>query len=65
MIHTDVIKSYILPSNDYYKNREWLKYAEEADILNAIIFKFTVKEWRDLNPSFASKYNMRDFASIN
>jgi len=65
LIHTDAIKNYILPNNDYYKNREWLKYAEEADILNVIIFKSTAKEWRDLNPSIASKYNMRDFASIN
>ena len=47
------------------KNREWLKYAEEADILNVIIFKSTAKEWRDLNTFLASKYNMRDFASIN
>ena len=65
LIHTDAIKNYILPNNDYYRNREWLKYAEEADILNVIIFKSTAKEWRDLNPSIASKYNMRDFASIN
>lgn len=65
LIHTDVIKNYILPNNDYYRNREWLKYAEEADILNVIIFKSTAKEWRDLNPFIASKYNMRDFASIN
>ena len=65
LIHTDAIKNYILPNNDYYKNREWLKYAEEADILNVVIFKSTAKEWRNLNPSLASKYNMRDFASIN
>lgn len=65
LIYTDAIKNYILPNNNYYKNREWLKYAEEADILNVIIFKSTAKEWRDLNPSLASKYNMRDFASIN
>ena len=31
LIHTDAIKNYILPDNDFYKNREWLKYAEEAD----------------------------------
>ena len=37
LIHTDAIKNYILPDNDFYKNREWLKYAEEADILNVVI----------------------------
>ena len=29
LIHTDAIKNYILPDNDYYKNKEWIKYAEE------------------------------------
>ena len=28
LIHTDAIKNYILPDCDYYKNKEWLKYAE-------------------------------------
>lgn len=39
LIHTDAIKNYILPQKDYYKDQSWLKYAEEADILNVIIFK--------------------------
>ena len=33
LIRTDAIKNYILPDNYYFKNKEWLKYAEEADIL--------------------------------
>lgn len=65
LIHTDAIKNYILPQKDYYKDQSWLKYAEEADILNVIIFKSTAKEWRELNPQLAKNYNMRDFASIN
>ncbi len=65
LIHTDAIKNYILPQKDYYKDKSWLKYAEEADILNVIIFKTTAKEWRELNPSLADKYNIRDFATIN
>ena len=65
LIHTDAIKNYILPQKDYYKDKSWLKYAEEADILNVIIFKTTAKEWRELNPSLADNYNMRDFATIN
>jgi len=64
LIHTDAIKNYILPSNDYYKNKSWLKYAEEADILNVIIFKTTAKEWRKLNPELAKISNIRDFATI-
>lgn len=65
LIHTDAIKNYILPKTDYYKDRTWLKYAEEADILNVIIFKSTAKEWRNLNPILAKDSNMRDYANIN
>ena len=65
LIHTDAIKNYILPDNDFYKNREWLKYAEEADILNVIIFNTTAKKWRELNPDLAKNSNVRDYASIN
>ncbi len=65
LIHTDAIKNYILPHVDYYKDRTWLKYAEEADILNVIMFKTTAKEWRELNPQLAKNTNMRDYANIN
>lgn len=43
LIHTDAIKNYILPNKDYYKDKNWLKYAEEADILNVILFNTTAK----------------------
>ena len=65
LIHTDAIKNYILPDNAYYKTKEWLKYAEEADLLNVIIFKTTAKDWRELNPELAKNSNLRDYASIN
>ena len=65
LIHTDAIKNYILPDNDYYKDREWLKYAEEADILNVALFNTTAKRWRELNPNLAKNSNVRDYASIN
>ena len=39
-----------MPDNDYYKNKEWLKYAEEADILNVAVFNTS---------------NVRDYAMIN
>lgn len=44
LIHTDAIKNYILPDNDFFKNKEWLKYAEEADILNVVLFNTTAKK---------------------
>ena len=65
LIHTDAIKNYILPDCDYYKNKEWLKYAEEADILNVVLFHTTAKKWRELNPKLSKTSNIRDYASIN
>ena len=65
LIHTDAIKNYILPDNNFYKNREWLKYAEEADVLNVAVFNTTSKKWRELNPELAKKSNVRDYATIN
>ena len=55
----------MLPNNNYYKDREWLKYAEEADILNVVLFNTTAKEWRKLNPILAKNSNIRDYATIN
>ena len=65
LIHTDAIKNYILPNSNYYKNKEWLKYAEEADILNVALFNTTAKKWRELNPNLAKNSNLRDYATIN
>jgi len=65
LIHTDAIKNYILPDNDFYKDRQWLKYAGEADVLNVILFSTTAKKWRELNPDLAKNSNIRDYASIN
>ena len=65
LIHTDAIKNYILPDSNYYKNKEWLKYAEEADILNVALFNTTAKEWRELNPVLAKTSNIRDYAGVN
>ena len=64
-IHTDAVKNYILPDSNYYKDKEWLKYAEEADVLNVVLFNTTAKEWRELNPILAKNSNIRDYATIN
>ena len=65
-LHTDAVKNYILPRKNYTKDNEWLSYAEEADLLNVVLFGCTAKDWRDANPKLAGKgLNIRDIASIN
>jgi len=65
-IHTDAIKNFILPEKNYVKDKQWLVYAEEADILNVALFNCTAKDWREANPDLAKKsMNIRDIASIN
>ncbi len=63
-IHTDAIKEHIIPISR--KWRKELEYAEEADVLNAVLFGCTAKEWRDQNPDrVKGGENIRDSASIN
>ena len=64
-LQTDAIKNYILPNKDESMREEWV-YADEADILNLIMFGCTAKRWRALNPQRATAgENIRDMASIN
>lgn len=64
-LQTDAIKNYILPNKDESMRDEWV-YADEADILNLIMFGCTAKRWRVLNAERANAgENIRDMASIN
>jgi len=65
-IHTDAIKNYIIPKKDYDKDKEWIEYAKEADLLNVALFKCSAKDWRIANPKLDKEgMNIRDIASIN
>lgn len=65
-LHTDAVKNYIIPNSKYSHDKEWLHYAEEADLLNVALFKCTAKSWKEANPERALKNeNLRDMASIN
>ena len=64
-LHTDAIKEHIIPFKNTNEKEEWI-YANEADMLNLIVFGSTAKQWRDNNTQLASKgKNIRDNASIN
>ena len=63
-LHTDTIRDYILPKLQTPKDREWLVYANEADLLNLAVFGLTAQQWRDENPDMAKTGNIRDHADI-
>ncbi len=65
-IHTDAIKNHIIPTLNLAKDKEWITYADEADVLNVALFGCTAKQWKQSNPHLALEgKNMRDMASIN
>ena len=61
-IHTDAIKSHLIP-DEVTKEQANIIYAEEADVLNVAMFGMTAKQWREANPEL--KGNIRDYATIN
>lgn len=66
-LHTDTIRDHILPrlqQRQGGRSKDWLVYAEEADLLNMAVFGMTARQWREENPESAREGNMRDFAEI-
>ena len=61
-LHTDTIKYNILPISNTPKQYEGCVYANEAEMLNKIVFGITSKEFKEKYPNLADKGNMRDFA---
>ena len=60
-IHTDAIKDNLVPP-ELTKEQMSFVYADEADMLNVVLFGMTAKEWRTSNKN--KKGNIRDYASI-
>ena len=61
-IHTDAIKENLIPP-ELTPAQVACTYANEADILNVVLFGKTAKQWKDENPM--EKGNMRDVATLN
>ena len=61
-IHTDAIKENLIPP-ELTPLQISCTYANEADILNVVLFGKTAKQWKDENPT--TKGNMRDVATLN
>lgn len=61
-IHTDAIKTHLLPAEITREQASHI-YADEADVLNVAMFGKTARQWREENPEL--KGNIRDYATIN
>ncbi len=61
-IHTDAIKSHLIPEK-VTTAQAGIIYAEEADVLNVAMFGLTARQWREANPEL--KANIRDYATVN
>lgn len=63
-LHSSTIKETLIPTLNISKDREWLVYASEADVLNKLVFGQTAAEWRTQNKGkFTTSKNQRDYAS--
>ena len=64
-IHTDAVKENIVPNLTSENRKKWI-YAEEADVLNLILFNKTAKQWQEENPSLVVQGgNIRDYADLH
>lgn len=61
-IHTDAIKDNLIPP-ELTSAQISYTYANEADMLNVILFGKTAKQWKDENSTV--KGNMRDVTTLN
>ena len=61
-IHTDAIKDHLIPPQ-LTPEQIRFTYADEADMLNVVLFGMTAREWRSNNKKKPG--NMRDYASIS
>lgn len=61
-IHTDAIRENLIPPELTLAQVAYT-YANEADMLNVVLFGKTAKQWKDENPT--EKGNMRDAATLN
>ena len=61
--HYPMLKEAVLNALPPEENKAGFYLADEADLLNQIVFGMTAKQWRAKNPNTGSQ-NMRDFATV-
>jgi hypothetical protein len=60
-IHSEAVRTYLIPPRIAGTKKEGVVYASEADLLNVALFGLTAREWKQKNPTL--KGNMRDHAT--
>ena len=61
-IQTDAIQEHLIPTLSEFKQK--YAYADEADLINIVVYGQTAKEWRHNNPELAQKWNIRDYSNV-
>lgn len=61
--HYPLLKEAVLNHLPRQENKVGFYLADEADLINKIVFGLTAKQWRAQNPN-TGKANMRDFATV-
>jgi len=65
-IQTDAIQDVLIPLRNLPKKLEGIIYAEEAELLNKVVFDKTAKEWNAENPELVKKnHNIRDYGTTH
>jgi len=64
-IHTDSVKENLIDWKIENKVKQWMKYADEADMLNIAVFWKTNKSWRNESWVNSKSKNIRDYANIH
>ena len=62
--HTDSIKENLIDWKIINKQKQYFKYADEADMVNMAVFWITNKEWREKTWITTKNKNIRDEATI-
>ncbi len=65
-IQTDAIQDVLVPLRNLPKKLEGIIYAEEAEVLNTVVFNKTAKEWNAQNANLVKKgQNIRDYGTTH
>lgn len=65
-IQADAIQEVLVPLRNLPKVKEGIIYAEEAEVLNKVVFNKTAKEWNTENPDLVKKgHNIRDYGNTH